>query len=185
MDAQRVGSVTDVLVTRGREDDLARINEIYNHYVLTTAITFDIEPITMEQRRAWFARFATDGRHQLFVAEQGDAVLGYADSHQFRAKEAYDTTVETTIYCAPEATGRGVGRQLYDALFDALRDEDVRTALAGMTLPNDASKALHERFDFALVGVMREVGKKFDRYWDVAWYEKRLGEGQPPTETTG
>ncbi|MCH8993935.1 MAG: N-acetyltransferase [Chloroflexi bacterium] len=176
MEAQRVGSVTDVLVRRGRESDLARINEIYNHYVLTTAVTFDIEPITMEQRRAWFARYATDGRHRLFVAEHSGAVLGYADSHQFRAKQAYDTTVETTVYCAPEAAGRGIGRQLYDALFDALRGEDVRAALAGMTLPNEASKALHERFDFALVGVMHEVGKKFDRYWDVAWYEKRLGE---------
>ena len=176
MEAQRVGSGTDVLVRRGRESDLARINEIYNHYVLTTAVTFDIEPITMEQRRTWFARYATSGRHQLFVAEHNGAVLGYADSHQFRAKQAYDTTVETTVYCAPEATGRGIGRQLYDARFDALRGEDGRAALAGMTLPNEASKALHERFDFALVGVMHEVGKKFDRYWDVAWYEKRLGE---------
>lgn len=174
MDAQRVRSATDVLVRRGREDDLARINEIYNHYVLTTAITFDIEPITMEQRRAWFGAYSAHGRHRLFVAEEGGAIVGYAYSHQFRARRAYDTSVETTVYCAPEATGRGIGRQLYDAL----RGEDVRTALAGMTLPNEASKALHERFDFALVGVMRDVGKKFDRYWDVAWYEKRLGEDQ-------
>ncbi len=188
MDAQRTESpqsVADVLVRRGRESDLAHINEIYNHYVLTTPVTFDIEPITMEQRRAWFARYTTGGRHQLFVAEQNGAVLGYTDSHQFRAKQAYDTSVETTVYCAPEATRRGIGRQLYDALFDALRGEDVRIALAAITLPNEASIALHERFGFALVGVMRDVGKKFDRYWDVAWYEKRLHEGQPPTATAG
>ncbi len=102
-------------------------------------------------------------------------MLGYADSHQFREKRAYDTTVETAVYCAPEATGRGIGRRLYAALFDALRDEDLRLALAAITLPNAASVALHERFGFTPSGVLHEVGRKFERYWDVAWYEKRLG----------
>ena len=70
---------------------------------------------------------------------------------------------------------RGLGTLLYAALFDALRGEDIRMAIAGMTLPNDAANALHERFGFTLVGVMHEVGRKFGRYWDVAWYEKALG----------
>jgi len=102
-------------------------------------------------------------------------IVGYAGTHQFRTKKAYDTTVEATIYCAPDATGRGVGPALYAALFDALRGEDVRMAVAGTTLPNDASIALHERFGFRRVGELREVGRKFGRYWDVAWYEKRIG----------
>ena len=168
--------MTDLLVRDASEADLPRINEIYNHYVLTSPATFDIEPITAQQRRAWFARFATSGRHRLFVAEERGNVLGYADSHQFRDRKAYDTTVETTVYCAPEATGRGIGRLLYAALFDALRGEDLRTAVAGMTLPNAGSAALHERFGFTLAGVMHDVGRKFDRYWDVAWYEKRLAD---------
>ena len=87
---------------------------------------------------------------------------------------AYNTTVEVAIYCAGEATGRGLGTMLYKALFEALAEEDVRMAMAGITLPNPASVALHEHFGFTLVGVMHEVGRKFDRYWDVAWYEKRL-----------
>ena len=163
------------LIRDAREADLPRINDIYNHYVLTSPVTFDFEPTTSEQRRDWFGRHSSAGPHRLFVADDGGSVLGYADSHQFRQKPAYDTTVETTVYCAPEAVGRGIGRLLYTALFDVLRGRDLRIAIAGITLPNDGSVALHERFGFALVGVMHEVGRKFDRYWDVAWYEKRLG----------
>jgi len=155
-------------------DDLPRLTEIYNHYVRTTAITFDIEPVTVEERRAWFEQFSTAGPHRLRVAEQDGLVLAYAGSHRFRDKKAYDTTVEVTVYCAADATGRGLGQQLYATLFEALAREDVRLAVAGITLPNLASIALHERFGFTLAGVMHQVGRKFDRYWDVAWYEKRL-----------
>ena len=164
----------DIAVRPGSEADLAAINEIYNYYVINTPITFDIEPITMAQRRQWFERYASSGRHHLLVAEAGGAVIGYADSHQYHARHAYDTTVEVTAYCAPDATGRGIGTRLYTALFEAIKGEDVRTALAGMTLPNPASAALHERFGFSLYGVQHEVGRKFGRYWDIAWYEKRL-----------
>ena len=168
-------STVPVAVRPARDDDVPRMTEIYNHYVLTTAITFDLEPFTVEERRSWFQQFATAGARRLLVAEQAGVVLGYAGSHQFRTRRAYDTTIETTIYCAPEATGRGIGTLLYRALFEALEGEDLRVAIAGTTLPNDASVALHERFGFALVGVMHEVGRKFGRYWDVAFYEKRLG----------
>jgi phosphinothricin acetyltransferase len=167
--------IEGVSVRYARDADFARLTEIYNHYVLTTPITFDLEPFSVEQRREWLATFAQTGRHRLFVAEQDGAVIGYAGSHQFRTRRAYDTTIETTIYCAPEATGRGIGTLLYSALFEALRGEDLRLAIAGMTLPNDASVALHQRFDFVPAGLMHEVGRKFDRYWDVAWYEKLLG----------
>jgi phosphinothricin acetyltransferase len=83
-------------------------------------------------------------------------------------------TVETSVYCGPEATGRGVGTALYTALFDALKDEPLHRAIAGATLPNDASVALHRRFRFEPVGVTHAVGYKLGRYWDVAWLEKAL-----------
>jgi phosphinothricin acetyltransferase len=152
--------------------DLPRLTEIYNHYVINTPITFDLEPYTIEARRPWLAQFSAAGPHRLFVAEADGVLLGYAGSHQFRTKAAYDTTVETTIYCAHDATARGIGRALYAALFDALRDEDIHTYIAGVTLPNEASVALHERFGFRPAGVMHAVGRKFDRYWDVGWYER-------------
>jgi phosphinothricin acetyltransferase len=91
-------------------------------------------------------------------------------------KPAYDTSVEVTIYLAPDAGGCGVGTRLYKALFEALADEDLHRAYAGIAQPerNEASVRLHERFGFRHVGTYREVGRKFGRYWDVAWYEKEL-----------
>ncbi len=156
------------------ESDLGALNDIYNHYIRTTTITFDIEPIAMPRRREWFSHYAVTGRHRLFVAVTGSSLLGYATSSQFRGKAAYDTSVETTVYLAPDAGGRGVGTRLYDTLFTALEGEDVHCALAGITLPNPASLALHEKFGFREVGVFTEVGRKFDRFWDVGWYRKAL-----------
>ena len=152
--------------------DLPRLLEIYNYYVANTPITFHIEPLTLEARRSWFDEHARTGRHRLLVAVCDSTVAGYASSHQFRVKPAYDSTVETTVYCAPDFVRRGVGRALYDALFEALRDEDIATFIAGITLPNDASLALHAKFAFEHVGTMHRVGRKFDRYWDVAWFER-------------
>lgn len=164
-------------VRAGRAEDLEQLNELYNHYVRETPITFDLAEITMDRRRAWFSHYETSGRHRLLVAEDGGRVLGYATSSTFRPKQAYETSVETTVYCAPDAMGRGIGSALYGALFDALQGEDVHRAYAGITMPNDASVALHRRFGFERVAVFTEQGRKFDRYWDVAWFEKPMGEG--------
>jgi len=75
----------------------------------------------------------------------------------------------------PDAVGRGTGRALYAALFDAVAREDVHTIVAGIALPNAASMALHERFGFRQVGIFREVGKKFGQFWDVAWFQRPSG----------
>jgi phosphinothricin acetyltransferase len=155
-----------------READLPRLVEIYNHFVVHTPITFDLEPFSVEQRRPWFAQFAATGRHRLLVAEEAGVVVGYAGTHQFRVKKAYDPSVETSVYCAPETIGRRVGTRLYAALFEAVQAEDIRTFIAGITLPNPASIALHERSGFVPVGTMHAVGRKFGKHWDVCWYEK-------------
>lgn len=157
-----------------RPEDLAPLTALYNYYIEQTPITFDLEPYTPEGRRPWFDQFAETGRHRLLVATQGDALLGYAGCHGFRSKAAYDPSIETTIYLAHDAVGKGLGVRLYEALFEALEGEDVHRAYAGVTLPNDASLALHERFGFEEVGCFREVGRKFDRYWDVVWLERAL-----------
>ncbi len=162
------------LVRPARHEDLPAITALYNHYVESGAVTFDVDPFAAEEREAWFAQFAEQGPHRLFVAVRDDALLGYAGTMPFRSKPAYATSVETTIYLAPEATGQGIGARLYEVLFDALAGEDLHRLLAGVTLPNEASIRLHERFGFTLVGVFREVGRKHDRYWDVAWYERGL-----------
>lgn len=168
---------TAAMVRPGRLEDLPRLTEIYNHYVIHTPITFDLDPFTVEERRSWFDQFAESGPHRLFVAESDGIVLGFAGSHQFRTKRAYDTTVETTVYLAPEATGRGIGTLLYQALFEVLAGEDLRLAVAAITIPNEASIRLHKRFGFRQAGVLHAVGRKFDAYWDVSWHEKDLPSG--------
>lgn len=161
-------------IRRGRESDGDALTALYDHYIRETPITFDLEPWTSEQRKRWMETFGDGGPHQLFVAEDAGRVVGYACTRRFRDKAAYDTTVETSLYLAPDATGRGIGRALYTALFDALAGVDVHRAIAGITLPNPASVAIHERFGFRIAGTMSAVGRKFGRYWDVRWYEKLL-----------
>lgn len=163
-----------MVIRRAAEGDVAELTAIYNHYVRETPITFDIEPWSLEARRSWLEGFRASGRHQLFVAERDGRVVGYAGSHGFRPKAAYDTSVETTVYLAATALGEGIGARLYGALFEALASERVHRALAGITLPNSASIALHRRFGFAPIGIFREVGHKLGRYWDVQWFEKAM-----------
>jgi phosphinothricin acetyltransferase len=163
-----------ISVRPGEAADLEQINEIYNHYVATSPATFDIEPITMDARREWFTHYATAGRHRLYVAIDGLRVLGWATSSPLRPRRAYETSIETTVYVAPDDVGRGIGAALYGALFEALAGEDLHRAYAGITQPNPASVALHERFGFVRAALYTEQGRKFGRYWDVAWFEKPL-----------
>jgi len=155
--------------------DLPALTDIYNHYVVNTTITFDTRPFTTEERRGWFDDHPATGRHRLLVAV-GDAgtLEGYATTSRWRPKPAYDTTVESTVYCHPDAVGHGVGTALYTALFDAIAGEDVHHVVAGIGLPNPASIKLHERLGFQSVGIFHSVGRKFDRFWDVAWFERPL-----------
>ncbi len=163
----------EMLIRPGCEADLVRLNDIYNHYVRETHITFDVEPITIERRAEWFRHYGVVGRHRLLVAVD-DGLLGYASSSPFRPKPAYETSVEVSVYLAPDAAGRGIGTTLYSRLFEELEAEEVHRAYGGIAIPNPASIALHERFGFRCVAYYTEQGRKFGRYWDVAWYEKRL-----------
>lgn len=167
----------EVQVSPGVEGDLVALTDIYNHYIRETPITFDVAPVTPRDRRPWLLSHPEDGPHRLMVARDPGTprgILGYATSSPFRPKAAYATSVETSIYLAPGAGGHGIGTLLYKQLFDALAGEDVHRAYAGVTLPNEASVRLHERFGFRRVGVYEEVGRKFGTYYDVAWFQKRL-----------
>lgn len=164
--------MSGVLIRPAEPGDLPRLTEIYNHYVVHTPVTFDVEPYTVEGRQAWFSQFASSGRHRLLVADFDGKVLGYAGTTRFRPKAAYLTTVETTVYCAPEAVGKGIGSRLYAELFAMLKGEDIHRFVAGYALPNAATEALHRRFDFKVVGIFSENGRKFGKYWDVCWVER-------------
>src|SRR5712692_1910848 len=159
-------------IRAGRAEDMEQLNELYNYYVRNEPCTFDIEPIAMEERREWFEEFG--GRRRLLVATEGDVLLGYAHSRAFMPRRAYETSVSTSVYIDKDHQGRGIGRALYSALFEAIAGEDVHRAFAGITQPNPASVALHQSFGFRQVALFSEQGRKFDRYWDVAWFEKEL-----------
>jgi phosphinothricin acetyltransferase len=157
--------------------DLPQLAEIYNHYIVNTPITFNTKPFTVEGFREWFEEHSDGKRHRLVVAVESvgaGRVIGYAGTGRFRPKEAYETTVETTIYCSHECTQRGVGTLLYRALFALIAGEDINRVVAGVTLPNPASVKLHERFGFRHVGTFTGNGRKFGKYWDVAWFERPL-----------
>jgi phosphinothricin acetyltransferase len=136
--------------------------------------TFDIAPIALEWRQEWFSHYDVAGRYRILVAVDDNEVLGFTTSSRFRPKQAYETSVETSIYLASTKVGQGIGTKLYSALFESLEGEDVHRAYAGITLPNPASVLLHERFGFKKVAYFTEQGRKFRRYWDVAWFEKEL-----------
>ena len=163
----------DVSIRNGESGDLNDLVAIYNHYVTNTHITFDTEPFLVTDRIQWFNQFGATGPYRLLIALETDKIIGYASSTRFKPRAAYNTSVETTIYLHPEACGRGAGRQLYGRLIDELVAEPaVHRAYGGVALPNDASVALHESLGFVRAGSYHEVGYKFDRYWDVDWFER-------------
>ena len=171
-------SIMHTSIRNFRPEDIEALVPLYNRYIEETTITFDIAPHTVEYRQEhWLSHYHASGRHRLLVAECDDKVVGYASSSQFRTKAAYDTSVETSIYMDMSFRARGIGTQLYTSLFDALSAEDVHRAYAGITLPNDISIAIHQKFGFKQVGLFKEVGRKFGEYWDVAWFEKEIGNG--------
>ncbi|MEI7791561.1 MAG: N-acetyltransferase family protein [Alphaproteobacteria bacterium] len=164
--------MSEVIIRRVEEGDLPALLAIYNYYARETPVTFDIEPRTLQQRRAWFEGFAPTGRYQCFVAVKDDEAVGWASSHPYKDRAAYDTTISSSIYLSPEVCGLGLGRRLYATLFDALKDEDIHRVFGGISLPNAASVGLHLAFGFEPVGIYREVGRKFGRFWDVGTYLK-------------
>jgi phosphinothricin acetyltransferase len=153
--------------------DMPALDEIYDHYIATTAITFDLDPWPPGRRAAWFAE-REQNRDLVLVAERDGRTAGFAWTSQFRPKAAYQTTAELSFYLAPEACGRGIGSALLTALLTPLPALGKHLAVAGVTLPNPASRALLLRHAFTSVGILHEVGHKLDRYWDVEWFERRL-----------
>ena len=156
-------------------NDLPQITDIYNHYIESSAITFDIKPWAWEERLPWFKQFEEGSPHQCWVLVDEDKITGYACSTKFRPKPAYNTSVESTIYLHPSAIGKGFGRRLYHHLMNELEKLSLHRCYGIITLPNEGSRHLHESLGFETIGILTEVGYKFDQYWDTLWLEKKLG----------
>lgn len=149
--------------------DITEISTIYGAAVRSSIATFDT---TDPPRSSWQEKISStaSGDHTL-VAEQAGTVVGFAYSSAFRPRPAYARTRETSIYLTPDATGQGVGRQLYSHLLSLLREDRMHCALAVIAEPNPASAALHESLGFERVGTLREVGWKFGHWVDTTWYQ--------------
>lgn len=152
-----------------RPSDAARICGIYNHYVAGSVVTFEEAPVTAGE----MARRMTEsaGRLPWLVWEEDGSVQGYAYASPWRVRSAYRFSVESTVYLAPEFTGRGIGTMLYRALLDELRGRNLHCAVGGIALPNPASVALHEKLGFAKVAQFREIGWKQQRWVDVGYWQ--------------
>ena len=151
-----------------RAEDFAAIAEITNHYIATTAIHFGYEPIPAED---FASKWQSDERYPWLVADEG-RVVGYAKAGVWRERAAYAWTTEVGLYLAHDARGRGLGRALYTALLDEVARRGFHSAVAGITLPNPASIALHEQLGFTPTGIVRHAGFKFEAWHDVAFFQK-------------
>ena len=159
-------------------NDAGAIAAIYAPYVRDTSISFETVPPSANEMRARIE--ATLAGFPYLVAERGGAVIGYAYAGAFHRRAAYRTSAEVSAYVADAARGTGAGGALYTALLDELRVRGFHVAVAIITLPNEASVALHERFGFHHVGTLREIGAKFGAWRDVGWWQLRLSEANAP-----
>lgn len=154
-------------------DDASAIAAIYNPYISGTSITFEEKPVSAADMAQRIADVQSGGLPWL-VVEQGAVVVGYAYATKWRARHAYRFSVETSVYLAPEAAGKGVGTALYVALLERLGAQGAHLAIGGIALPNAGSIALHEKLGFEKVAQFKEVGFKFERWLDVGYWQKTL-----------
>ena len=157
-----------------KDADAARIAEIYNHYILNTLVTFEEQPVTPEEILARIKSITTE--YPWLTYEEDGRVVGYAYATRWKERSAYRRTVEAAIYLDVQVTGRHVGSQLTAALLEALRVMKIHSVLAGIALPNAPSVGLCEKFGFAKVGQLAEVGYKHDQWVDVGYWELILDE---------
>ena len=158
--------------------DLPRIAAIYDEQVATAISTFDLEPPPLA---SWAAKLTSTrpGDHVLVGCDRDGAVVGFAYSSTYRPRPGYDLTREVSVYLDAAARGQGLGRRLYDELLARLRADGMHQVLAVVAQPNEASEALHRACGFTRVGVLPEVGWKFDRWIDTALWGLTLEQGRP------
>lgn len=170
-----------MLIRQATREDGPACAGIYAPYVTDTAVSFETEPPTAAQMADRIE--AANRRHAWLLAEDDAGVAGYAYGTEWKSRAAYRFCCEVSVYLRTGLRRRGTGRALYQALFARLTVRGYRVAVAGMTLPNDASEGLHRAMGFEPVGTHRRVGWKHGAWRDVAWAQKTLADGDgPPSE---
>jgi L-amino acid N-acyltransferase YncA len=153
--------------------DAEAIARIYNHFIRATVVTFEEEPVTASDMAGRIAE-VTAASLPWLVAEQDGSVVGYARATKWKGRSAYRFSVETTIYLDPQHVGTGIGTNLYRLLLAQLQELGIHIVIGGVALPNTASVALHEKLGFRKVAHFSEVGFKFGKWIDVAYWQLSL-----------
>ncbi|PIR16241.1 MAG: phosphinothricin acetyltransferase [Elusimicrobia bacterium CG11_big_fil_rev_8_21_14_0_20_64_6] len=153
--------------------DAGAITGIYNHYILNTVVTFEEQAIKTADIRKRMKQVAGDALPWL-VAESEGSVVGYAYASKWKGRCAYRFSVESTVYLAEAAVGRGIGSGLYGVLLAELRKRKLHVAVGGIALPNEASVRLHEKFGFEKTAYFKEIGYKFEKWIDVGYWQVTL-----------
>jgi phosphinothricin acetyltransferase len=154
-------------------EDADAITSIYNHYVAHTVVTFEEEPVRADDMRRRMKDVFASSLPWL-VAESDGRIAGYAYATKWKARSAYRFSAETTVYLADGLGKQGLGTRLYDELFRRLKGQGIHAAIGGIALPNEASVALHEKFGMRKVAHFEQVGFKFGKWVDVAYWERIL-----------
>jgi phosphinothricin acetyltransferase len=166
-------SVREVLmIRRVTEGDAAVISEIYNHYIEDTVISFEEEPLTPDVMAGRIREITA--KYPWFVLEEGGVVAGYAYANRWKDRFAYRFSAEVSIYLRAGCEGRGFGSELLGRLLEEARQLGIHALVAGITIPNDRSVALHEKFGFKKAAHFKEIGCKLGRRLDVGYWELLL-----------
>ena len=162
----------DVLIRNALEKDLSSINSIYNYYVECSTCTFQIKAETIEDRKKWFIDHKEG--YPVIVAELDNEIIGWASLSGFHKREAYKPTVENSVYVKADKTGIGIGSLLLEELIKRARSYNYHSIIAGISADQKASINLHKKFKFKKAALLREVGNKFNKFLDVAYYQLML-----------
>jgi phosphinothricin acetyltransferase len=161
-------------------NDAAAICGIYNHYIKTTAITFEEIPVSINEMEGRIKTVLA--KYPWLVWEEEGEILGYAYSNKWRDRSAYRYSAEDSIYIKHGAQGKGIGKSLLTALLEEARRTDIHVLVAGITQPNEQSVGLHEKFGFKKIAEFVEIGYKMNRWLNVGYWQLILGEGQEGAE---
>jgi phosphinothricin acetyltransferase len=153
-------------------DDAEAIRAIYNLEVTESTVTFDLRPRSLEQQLTWLDEHA--GAHPAVVAVEGREVVGFGSLSPYKERPAYATTVENSVFVHRDHRGKGVGRRILEELLRLASDHGFHNVIARIVGDNAASIRVHEACGFELVGVEKEVGRKFGRWLDVVELQKLL-----------
>lgn len=162
-----------MLLRDATPDDADAIVAIYNHFISNTTISFEEEAVSAAAMRQRIGE-VQDGGLPWLVAEVDGRVAGYAYATKWRVRAAYRFAVESSVYLALDSAGKGLGAALYAQLIARLRDGGTHVVIGGIALPNPASIALHEKMGYTKVAHFAEVGRKFDRWVDVGYWQLNL-----------